>query len=181
MNTSGFWAGVLKKNLKSKSSLSFDLSQICTESPCSDWWLKSKFVSPMSFMSSLMPRSQCRGSLGDQFYFHDVVENIESGINPPKTYKESVVTLWEISYRILTRFDGKFMRSAPDQPPTISDTISPIASECICGVLRWYLRQRRNMIPPYDWSEAPVENRTISRRALPHAIGGHRRLIGHFL
>ncbi len=40
-----------------------------------------------------MPRSQCRGSLGDQFYFHDVVENIQSGISPPKKkYKESVVT-----------------------------------------------------------------------------------------
>ena len=40
----------------------------------------------------LMAQSQCRGSLGDQFYFHDVVENIESGINPPKKpYKESAV------------------------------------------------------------------------------------------
>ncbi len=74
---------------------------------------------------SVMPRSQCRGSLGDQFYFHDVVENIESGINPPKkNLKESVVTSWEISYRILTRFDGKFVLSAPDQPPTISDTFA---------------------------------------------------------
>ncbi len=35
------------------------------------------------YSATLMPRSQCRGSLGYQFYFHDVVENIESGINPP--------------------------------------------------------------------------------------------------
>ncbi len=71
-----------------------------------------------------MAQSQCRGSLGDQFYFHDVVENIESGINPQKkSYKESVVTSREIFYRILTRFDSKFVRSARDQPPTISDTV----------------------------------------------------------
>ncbi len=53
-------------------------------------------VHPQDTLQSvvLMPQSQCRGSLGYQFYFHDVVENIESGINPPKkkNYKESVVT-----------------------------------------------------------------------------------------
>ena len=69
----------------------------------------------------LMAQSQCRGSIlfsrrrrkyriGDQ--------------SSKKTYKESVVTLWEISYRILTWFDGKFVRSAPDQPPIISDTFA---------------------------------------------------------
>ncbi len=74
-----------------------------------------------------------------------------------KTHKESVVTSWEFCYRILTRFEGKFVRSAPDQPPQISDTFADRP--------RVHLRRSEAplyapglpTIPPYDWSEAPVE------------------------
>ncbi len=49
----------------------------------------------------LMPQSQCRGSLGYQFYSHDVVANIESGINPPK---KPLRNQWSHRERFLTGF-----------------------------------------------------------------------------
>ncbi len=53
-----------------------------------------------SVAHSLMPRSQCWGSLGYQFYFH-VVENIESGINPPR---KTIRNQWSHRERFLTGF-----------------------------------------------------------------------------
>ncbi len=50
---------------------------------------------------TIMPQSQCRGSLGYQFYFHDVVENIESGINPKK---KPIRNQWSHRDRFLTGF-----------------------------------------------------------------------------
>ncbi len=92
-------------------------------------------MSGISQRSILFSRRRRKYQIGDQ--------------SSKKIYEESVVTSWEISYKILTRFDGKFVRSNRQS----SDTFA-IASECICDVLRRYLRER---IPPYDWSEAPVE------------------------
>ncbi len=73
-----------------------------------------------------------------------------------KNYKESVVTSWEIFYRILTRFDDKFVQSAPNQPPTISDTVggAVICTRASYDSTVWLVGGARR-------------NRKISRRAPP--------------
>ena len=72
-----------------------------------------------------MAQSQCRRSVGDEFWPGVVVENKESLNNPSNNpYKSGAVTLSEIFSRILTRFCRKIVGLASDRLRLRSETIS---------------------------------------------------------
>ncbi len=106
-------------------SLAVIYNSAAKDSPWLTPYNASVTVSRISRISILFSRRRRKYRIGDQ--------------SSKKNYKESVVTSWEISYRILTRFDGKFVRSAPDL--RYIRRSPPSASAGFCDDFRYFVRQ----------------------------------------
>ena len=148
-----------------------------------------------------MAQSQCRRSVGDQFWPGVVVENKESLNNPSNNpNKSGAVTLSEIFSRILTRFCRKIVGLASDRhrlhrrrSETISASVfsfnlfSPwvfVTASCSKSVSNFQRSGRRR---PYIHGDLLRFHRTSRRRRSQKAhessqgasdsVGGRRRLL----
>ena len=120
----------------------------------------------------LMAQSQCRRSVGDQFWPGVVVENKESLNNPSNNpNKSGAVTLSEIFSRILTRFCRKIVGLASDRHLQ-QERLKLLA---IRSEAPLYTR-RFTTIAPYDSSETITETVRTSQGA-SDSVGGRRRLL----